>query len=317
MSILHSWTVLHLPLHRPVLLLQIFDKCNHRTTECTRYTVFATQPMKRARWLIHLWRRRFWVRTRWSRRRRPRNLGIPERTPRTMWRVLSGFGVFQRSSTCSSQIFADFYHREGGQEHHRCLRFRKSVHGSIDAPRAWWERVETDMNKLKWRTLTPEPCFWVMTSVTGRIEGLAVAYVDDFMVAIHEEFLVGQRDFSDVKALYEWRGTQCGVHIGIRIAGLVFLCLVHITRNRWFSWSCHRQDEKQSEDLVTAKELAGLRGLRGQLMWLATQVVPQLQAPLSLLLGYLGVATVSTLLEANNCKTGIGLGSDASSHLRS
>ena len=34
-------------------------------------------------------------------------------------------------------------------------------------------------------------------------------------------------------------------------------------------------------------------------MWLATQVVPQLQAPLSLLLGYLGVAIVSTLLEAN------------------
>ena len=33
-------------------------------------------------------------------------------------------------------------------------------------------------------------------------------------------------------------------------------------------------------------------------MWLAIQVVPQLQAPLSLLLGYLGVATVSTLLEA-------------------
>ena len=49
---------------------------------------------------------------------------------------------------------------------------------------------------------------------------------------------------------------------------------------------------------MTAKELAGLRGLLGQL-WLATKVVPQLQAPLSLLLGYLGVATVSTLLEAN------------------
>ena len=56
---------------------------------------------------------------------------------------------------------------------------------------------------------------------------------------------------------------------------------------------------KQREEPVTAKELAGLRGLLGQLMWLATQVVPQLQAPLSLLLGFLGVATVSTLLEAN------------------
>ena len=104
------------------------------------------------------------------------------------------------------------------------------------------------MNKLKWRTLTTEPCFWVTTSVTGRIEGLAVAYVDDFMVAIHEESPVGQRHFSDVKALYEWREwetgsfTQCGVQIVQQIAGLVFLCLVHTTWNRWFSWIC-QQDE--------------------------------------------------------------------------
>ena len=56
-----------------------------------------------------------------------------------------------------------------GIEHHQCVRLRKSVYGLIDAPRAWWEGVETDMNKLKWRTLTAEPCFWVMTSVTGRI----------------------------------------------------------------------------------------------------------------------------------------------------
>ena len=41
------------------------------------------------------------------------------------------------------------------------------------------------------------------------------------------------------------------------------------------------------------------RGLFGQLMWLATQVIPQWQAPLSLLLGYVGVATVSTMLDAN------------------
>ena len=80
-------------------------------------------------------------------------------------------------------------------EHHQCVRLRKSVYGLIDAPRGWWERVETDMNKLKWRTLTTEPCFWVTISVTGRIEGLAVASVDDFMVAIHEESPDGQRQF--------------------------------------------------------------------------------------------------------------------------
>ena len=35
------------------------------------------------------------------------------------------------------------------------------------------------------------------------------------------------------------------------------------------------------------------------LLWLVTQGIPQLQAPLSLLLGCVGVATVSTVLEAN------------------
>ena len=158
-----------------------------------------------------------------------------------------------------------------GLEHHQCVR---SVYGLIDAPRAWWERVETDMNKLKWRTLTTEPCFWVMTSVTGRIKGLAVAYVFDFMVAIHEESPVGQRHFSDVKALYEWGEwesgsfTQCGVQI-----------VKHRHQNRWagFSLSCAHYAEsmvlldlssarrKQRDDPVTAKELAGLRGLLGQL----------------------------------------------------
>ena len=45
---------------------------------------------------------------------------------------------------------------------------------------------------------------------------------------------------------------------------------------------------KQRDDPVTAKELAGLRGLLGQLMWLATQVVPQLQAPFVTALGIFG-----------------------------
>ena len=60
------------------------------------------------------------------------------------------------------------------------------------------------MNKWKWRTLTTELCFWVMTSATGQIEGLAVAYVDDFMVAVHEESPVSQKHFSDVKARNGW-----------------------------------------------------------------------------------------------------------------
>ena len=90
-----------------------------------------------------------------------------------------------------------------------------------------------------------------MTSVTGRIEGLAVAYVDDFMVAIHEECPVGQRHFSDVKALHEWGEwesgsfTQCGVQI-----------VQHRHQNRWagfFSVLCTLRGIDGSPGFVISK----------------------------------------------------------------
>ena len=195
-----------------------------------------------------------------------------------------------------------------GLEHNQCVRLRKSVYGLVDAPRAWWECVETDLKRLNWRTLTTESCFWVKTSLEGQIDSLAVSYVDEFMIAVHEKSSICQKHVTDLRALHEWGEwesgsfTRCGVQI-----------VQHRHQNRWggFSLSCAQYAEsmvlldlssagrKQREDPVTAKELAALRGLLRQLMWLATLVVPQLQAPLSLLLGYLSVATVSTLFEAN------------------
>ena len=150
------------------------------------------------------------------------------------------------------------------------------------------------MNKLNWRTLTTEPRIWVMTSAKGQIEGLAVAYVDDFMVAVHEESPISQKHFTDVKALCEWGERESGSN---RWSGFSLSCAHCAESMVLLDLSSARR--KQREDPVAAKELAALRGSLGQLMWLATQVVPQLQAPLSLLLGHLGVATVSTLLEAN------------------
>ena len=184
-----------------------------------------------------------------------------------------------------------------GLEHHQCVRLRKSVYGMIDAPRAWWERVETDMNKLKWRTLTTEPCFWAMTSAEGQIEALAVAYVDDFVVAVCEESPISQKHFTDLQALYEWREwesgsfTQCGVQIvqhrhQNRWSGFFLSCAHHAESMVLFDLSSARR--KHREDPVTAKELAALRGLHGQLMWLATQVVPQLQAPFIVARGIFG-----------------------------
>ena len=133
-----------------------------------------------------------------------------------------------------------------------------------------------------------------------------MAYVDDFMVAVHEESPVSQKHFTDVKAPYS--GGESGKSGSFTQCGVQIVQHPHQDRCGGFSLSCAHYAKsmvlldlssagrKQRDDPVTAKELTGLRGSLGQLMWLATQVVPQLQAPLSLLLGYLGVATVSTLL---------------------
>ena len=84
-------------------------------------------------------------------------------------------------------------------------------------------------------------------------EPMDVAHVDDFMVAVHEESPISQKHFTDLKALYEWGEwesgsfTQCGVqnvqHRHQNRWGGFFLCLAHTSRNRWFSWICHQQDE--------------------------------------------------------------------------
>ena len=138
-----------------------------------------------------------------------------------------------------------------GLEHQQCVRLRKSVYGLIDAPRAWWERVETDMKRLNWRTLTTEPCFWVKTSMEGQIESLAVASVDDFMIAVNEESPISQKHFTDLKALYEWGEWESGsfpsaecrsCNIDTRIVGVASLCLVHNMQSRWFYWICRQQD---------------------------------------------------------------------------
>ena len=74
----------------------------------------------------------------------------------------------------------------------------------------------------------------------GQIEFLAVAYVDDFMIAINEESPISQKHFTDLRALYEWRElesgsfTQCGVQI-----------VQHRHQNRWggFSLTCAQDAE--------------------------------------------------------------------------
>ena len=59
----------------------------------------------------------------------------------------------------------------------------------------------------------------------------------------------------------------------------------------------HRRRDKKSK--ITPLELFQLRALNGQLLWLGMQCLPQLLAPLALLMGQTNRATVGTIYEVN------------------
>ena len=59
----------------------------------------------------------------------------------------------------------------------------------------------------------------------------------------------------------------------------------------------HRRRDRRSK--ITPFELSQLRALNGQLPWLGMQCLPQLLAPLSLLMGQTPQATVDTIYEVN------------------
>ena len=63
--------------------------------------------------------------------------------------------------------------------------------------------VEKETTSQRWGTLTTEPCFEVKTSSEGRVHGLAIAYVDDFMTACDEESEDGLAAMRGVREQYD------------------------------------------------------------------------------------------------------------------
>ncbi|CAK0860929.1 unnamed protein product, partial [Prorocentrum cordatum] len=140
--------------------------------------------------------------------------------------------------------------------------------------------------------------------------GLAVAHVDDFMIAIdqHSDFAVDA--LQQLHQAYEWGSweTQDFVQCGTRIRqeydgrtkswGRIHLTMIDYAQELMeIDIPAHRR--RDPEQPVTSSEATRLRAAFGQLMWLATQGVPLIGAELSLLLAYSNSATVNTLLQAN------------------
>ena len=119
----------------------------------------------------------------------------------------------------------------------------------------------------------------------------------------------GEHVFGSIDKLYEWRS------LGVTSVDTVRARESHKpttntpehwadlrsdsqnTRKKFRSLPSHRHRDGKSQ--ITPRELSQLRASIGQLLWLGMQCLPQLLAPLSLLMGQTPQATVDTICEVN------------------
>ena len=99
---------------------------------------------------------------------------------------------------------------------------------------------------------------------------------------------LGKHVFESINNLYEWEGGshECSNSVEHKSLKPTISTLEH-----------HRRRDKKSK--ITPLELSQLRALNCQLLWLGLQCLPQLLAPLSLLMGQTPQATVGTIYEVN------------------
>ena len=196
-----------------------------------------------------------------------------------------------------------------GLDRGQCVRLLKAVYGLVNAPRRWWERIRTDMKAAGWEELSTEACFWVLRDKDGSIAALAVAYVDDFMLALAPGSSRAKKAFDQLQKAYEWgiwetgNFTQCGAKIkqsydkNTKEFGEVRLDYADYAETI-FEIDMSAKRKKELDSPLTQSEHTQLRGVVGQLMWLGTQAVPQVLAGISLLLGATP-PTVKVINEAN------------------
>ena len=170
-------------------------------------------------------------------------------------------------------------------------------------------RSPSYLENCNWSIISVFDCRRPCTVLSMLQEDGTTVYVDDFILACSDSSF-GKHVFESINSLYEWgkwesrvfkqcgaqitqaynkhTGTWCGFEISFTEYGKEISII---------TLPSHRRRDRKSKS--TPLELSQLRALNGQLLWLGMQCLPQLLAPLSLLMGQTPQATVGTIYKVN------------------
>ena len=173
-----------------------------------------------------------------------------------------------------------------------CVWLGKAVYGLVNAPRAWWAKVNQVMAHLGWIASSLEPCLWRLMSKDGRILGLCCVHVNDLLVAIDESKSETRQHFDALKRQFQWNQ---GKKLTLPSVACIFIKTLCTTGGGEIRLDQHDYapvieslqcpSSARDDQALTPWEVASLHALRGSLKWLATQTMPWIQAVLSILQG--------------------------------
>ena len=72
-------------------------------------------------------------------------------------------------------------------DHETVLQLRKAVYGLVNAPKKWWDRLETSLIEHGFTTCALDPCAFVLRK-SGKIHGVLGVHVDDVIGGGNEIF---------------------------------------------------------------------------------------------------------------------------------
>ena len=184
------------------------------------------------------------------------------------------------------------------------FRILKAVYGLLHAPRAWADKLASELQAQGWIQSRLEPCVWRLYDSEEVLCGLIGIHVDDILCC--GQGVVFEQKIANLKGSFPfgaWRSLAegaifCGCELKQREDGSIELnqerygegvCEIPITRNR----------KERPEDEATEEERKLFRAALGALSWRATQSAPWLAASVSYLQGCHSTAKVGDLIQAN------------------
>ena len=172
-----------------------------------------------------------------------------------------------------------------GLEHYQLVRLVKSAYGLVDAPRAWWKRLTTDLRRLNWQVCETEPCLLRLYGTNGELIGICCFHVDDVLIAGGgDEY---EANLDEVRNLYDWGlweagdFIQCGTRVRQTNSKEIFLDQAEYVRGLEPLHVEQRWRDNPDEEL-DARGTTLVKAKIGELQWFATQCGLTILASLSL-----------------------------------